>query len=252
MQAQACDRCHLRKSRCNKERPSCIECLKANAGCVYTDRSREPLVRKGQLDAVERRLRQAEAKNRALSSELSKARAEKSTSVVSCSHETDNGPLVPLFPNQTRDQNQYQDRSQAAPSDIISEVSLLVSNAAGDRHFLGSTSGVLFAKLVRESVNVTGAQQFAVQSFTDPASATTTGGHSTPDLKSKRDALPPADFARKLVHRYLAHDHLAYPFLLPSFLLSVLEKAYCEPSYYEENHFGAFILDMVLAVANIR
>ena len=75
MQAQACDSCHRRKSRCDKARPACGYCQKNQARCVYTDRSKEPTFRKHHIEAVERRLRQAEAKNKALANELARSRA---------------------------------------------------------------------------------------------------------------------------------------------------------------------------------
>ncbi|KAH7409755.1 fungal-specific transcription factor domain-containing protein [Cadophora sp. MPI-SDFR-AT-0126] len=174
----------------------------------------------------------------------------RATSVSSRIHPEDSSPSANL--DETFDWDQDPDRSQAVPSDVISEVSLLVSNAAGDRHFLGSTSGVLFAKLVRESVNLTGSTgSLKAQTFKDPYNATDTRVSSTAIVKSGSDALPPEEFARRLMHWYLLHDHLAYPFLLPSFLLSILERVYNEPSYYNENHFGAFAFDMVLPVATI-
>jgi hypothetical protein len=74
MQA-ACDRCHRRKSRCNKAKPKCGYCVKANAECYYTERSRDPSVRKEYVKGIERRLRQEEAKTQALNSELARLRS---------------------------------------------------------------------------------------------------------------------------------------------------------------------------------
>ena len=65
---QACDRCHRRKPRCDKLQP-CAPCEKAKVACNYTDRG-PPNVEK-----LERRLRQAEAKNKILTSELAKTKA---------------------------------------------------------------------------------------------------------------------------------------------------------------------------------
>jgi hypothetical protein len=73
MQAQACDSCHRRKSRCDKGIP-CGYCQKAQVQCVYTDRSKEPVFRRQHIEALERRLRRAEAKNQALAGELAKAK----------------------------------------------------------------------------------------------------------------------------------------------------------------------------------
>jgi hypothetical protein len=71
---QACDRCHRRKSRCDKVRPRCGVCEKSGAECSYSDRSRDPSIRKEHVEGIERRLRQEEAKNQALSKELARMR----------------------------------------------------------------------------------------------------------------------------------------------------------------------------------
>lgn len=49
--------------------------MKANADCCYSERSRDPSVRKEYIDGVERRLRQEEAKTKALHSELARLRS---------------------------------------------------------------------------------------------------------------------------------------------------------------------------------
>src|SRR5438552_493058 len=72
---QACDSCHRRKSRCGKVKPTCGFCLKASVQCTYSDRTKDPSIRKDHVEAVERRLRHAEAKNKALASELGNLRS---------------------------------------------------------------------------------------------------------------------------------------------------------------------------------
>ena len=74
MQA-ACDRCHRRKSRCNKAKPKCGFCAKANVECCYSERSRDPSVRREYVEGIEKRLRQEEAKTHALNSELARLRS---------------------------------------------------------------------------------------------------------------------------------------------------------------------------------
>ncbi|BDD63378.1 hypothetical protein MAP00_008275 [Monascus purpureus] len=53
----ACDECRLRKSRCSKERPSCMQCRQLNKQCNYSPKiARSPLTRQ-HLTYVEERLR---------------------------------------------------------------------------------------------------------------------------------------------------------------------------------------------------
>lgn len=135
-------------------------------------------------------------------------------------------------------------------SDLINEVSFLASNAAGDRHFLGSTSGVLFADLVRASVNVAESQSKSRYSSGRAADCGLFEIPSTPKGKDARQVLVPEDLTRRLVQSYLAHDHVQYPFLLPSYLFSIIDLIYSDTSYYAENAYEAFVFDMVLAIAN--
>jgi hypothetical protein len=131
-------------------------------------------------------------------------------------------------------------------------VSFLASNAAEDRHFLGSTSGVLFPNLVRASVEVTGSNPS--NNFSGQGDVrvlpTTLETRSTYGASAPRESLPPESIARKLVSSYLVHDYIAYPFLLPSFILSITDFTYTDQSYYGRNPFEAFVFDMVLAIAN--
>jgi hypothetical protein len=140
--------------------------------------------------------------------------------------------------------------SVPASGDIINEVSFLASNAAGDRHFLGSTSGVLFANLVRASVDVAGTNGSSGFSKTGETPPTTLETRAAYGASAPRESLPPENIARKLVSSYLVHDHLAYPFLWPWFILSITDLIYSDKSYYGKNAFEAFVFDMVLAIAN--
>jgi hypothetical protein len=74
MQA-ACDTCHRRKSRCNKVKPRCGFCAKSNSDCTYSHRSRDPSTRREHVEGIERRLRQEEAKNQALISEIARLKS---------------------------------------------------------------------------------------------------------------------------------------------------------------------------------
>ena len=136
MQASNCDRCYRRKGRCDKQQP-CGSCARANVSCSYTDKVRQRRFTSDDVERVERRLRQSEARNRTLLDELARLRSIGAQSGVS--------------PANT-DHSHVTDPPKRA--DAVSEISYLSINAAGERQpYLGSTSGVLFADLVRSSVD---------------------------------------------------------------------------------------------------
>ncbi len=134
--------------------------------------------------------------------------------------------------------------------DVINEVSFLASNAAGERHYLGSTSGVLFADLVRASVNVASASNHSTTSSIRGLGPLTSS--NLPFSTNVKETLPPKDLAKELFDNYFAHDHLCFPFLLHSSTLSIVESMYKDPSYYRENAFEAFVFDMILAIATVN
>ncbi|KAF8852695.1 hypothetical protein BDZ45DRAFT_599598 [Acephala macrosclerotiorum] len=245
MQSQACDVCHRRKSRCDKVQPSCGYCQKAGVDCKYTDRSREPTFRRDHVEAIERRLRQAEAKNKALSDELAKARRNENLA-FSSREDTQLGSTPPSRDETTPSTTSVQ--GNGTGDTIINEVSFLASTAAGERHYLGSTSGVLFANLVRASVDISKGQTAsrAENEHSQPqlSSLTTTSRFAT-----NNESLPPQELANTLVSSYLTHDHLCYPFLPPAELLDITDAIYRDPSFYINNAYEAFVFDLVLAIA---
>ncbi|CZR52792.1 related to transcription activator protein acu-15 [Phialocephala subalpina] len=214
--------------------------------CTYTDRSREPTFRRDHVEAIERRLRQAEAKNKALSDELAKARRNENSTLGSRE-----GVGVRSTPSSREDTVQSTASSVQANGTgdtIINEVSFLASTAAGDRHYLGSTSGVLFANLVRASVDISNGQRPSRaenENTRQPLSTLTI----SPGTQTTTESLPPLDLANKLVSSYLAHDHLCYPFLPPAELLDITDSIYRDPSFYSNNAYEAFVFDLVLAIA---
>src|SRR5262245_62111503 len=84
--AQACDRCRKRKTKCDKIRPCCGPCAKSKASCVYADKSNKVVYRRDFVERLERTNRQLEARNRALMQRLSSSReirSETSTDTLS-------------------------------------------------------------------------------------------------------------------------------------------------------------------------
>ncbi|KAK5731450.1 hypothetical protein LTR17_011338, partial [Elasticomyces elasticus] len=212
----------------------CGSCDRAGVACIYTDRSKERRFTADHVERLEKRIRQAEARNKSLADELSRARsnADAASSGQAVEHS------APWTHSKT--------------PDAVSEVSYLSINAAGERQpYLGSSSGILFADLIRSSVSLS-------------VPAETTPSHSSPSEQNsvvsttqvatvvrRVEDLPPLALAQRLVQAYLEHENIVYPFIYPFFLLDTLEKVYGEEDYYvtRASPFEVFILNMVLAIA---
>lgn len=232
---QACDRCYKRKSKCDKSLPTCSQCLRARASCHYVDRTREPTVRREVFDRVERRLRQVEAKNRALSSQLMAYQTSQSDEAR---HEQDQDS-----------QRQSQTSEASFPFDrteVADEVSFLSRQAGGDGQYLGVASGVVFADLVQGIASLNPPAQHghfphrvSLRSATQPNSS----------LSLAQETLPPERVARHLHHAYLNHDHLCFPFLNRRSVLANLDRIYADGSVLETDAGSAFIFYMIQAIA---
>lgn len=237
MQASNCDRCYRRKGRCDKQQP-CGSCSRANATCAYTDKIRQRRFTSEDVERVEKRLRQSEARNRTLLEEVARLKADSG------------GEKNGVSPAGT-------ERSQATNppkrADAVSEISYLSISAAGERQpYLGSTSGVLFADLVRSSVDASVSRHATPPAPTSEMQAndTTTPMTVTMHARSKLD-LPSEAVASNLVKSYFEHDAIAFPFLSPTGLLEIIERFYRSESYYSTQamSYEAFVFNMTLAIA---
>jgi hypothetical protein len=233
MTVQACDRCHRRKSRCDKALPVCGQCKKAGIACRYVDRKKES---REVIETLQHRLRQAEATNRALVARLA----------TQSSPEGQAGDTPAA-----NDSNERRTGHGAGGNEVIEEVSFLSVQAGGERHFLGSASGVLFADLVNGAVqakgNCQGNRACSQRESTTHLSSVGPTSSSTQSVEAL--PLPPERVARELHRAYFEHDHLSYPFLHRASALSTLDQAYADPSSLQRDLFGSVVFDMILAIA---
>ncbi|OQD99735.1 hypothetical protein PENVUL_c061G05191 [Penicillium vulpinum] len=226
---QACDRCRRRKSGCDKVQPSCGVCDKAGVACVYTDRTKKPAIRRDVIERLERRLRQTEATNRALTARLA---AFNSTS------NNENTPSTTKSPPTEESRNEVSD-----------EVSFLSLNAGGERQFLGSTSGVLFADLIKSAIEADASSN--TQLSAQGSGPTLASARAAQVLTSIREGPPslPESVARDLHHAYFEHDHLCFPILCQQSAMANLKKTYVEPSTFDRKPYETFSFYMILAIS---
>lgn len=240
MQTSNCDRCYRRKSKCDRLQP-CSTCSKAGGiQCTYTDRTKEKTVRPDLVDRLEKRIAQAEGRNKALSAELSRLRSQ----VASTPGAQSNGDADIPADGPSRPSTNATERRH----DLAAEVSFLSTNAAGERQYLGSTSGVLFADLVRASVDMPVSRH--VSPPCTEHTADSPDGIETPALGAVRE-LPPKKLALRLVQAYLDHDFLCYPFLVPSEIRRIVKSLY-NPDMGQPTAYELFLIDMLLAISTAQ
>ncbi|UKZ78513.1 hypothetical protein TrVFT333_006255 [Trichoderma virens FT-333] len=228
-QAQACDRCHRRKTRCDKTRPECNPCKKSKSACVYSERVKEPTFSRSHVQTLERRIHQLEAANKALTS-------------VNTAHRT----AAHRAAARNEEAESSSQSSVANDNDVANEVTFLSTSIGGDSLFLGPTSGIILASLVRAGVAVD------VEREAPTSSASSVPPHRSPgrtDLGTGDRSLPAEQLARGLIEAYLAHDHLSYPFLHPRAVRAVVDGIYSDASFEKTHPFEMFMFHMILAIA---
>ncbi|CAK7232054.1 hypothetical protein SCUCBS95973_008132 [Sporothrix curviconia] len=73
---QACDRCHSRKTRCDRRIPQCTACEKAGVPCLHADKLRQRNIPRGYIDNKENLVAQLRVENQNLRRNLSEAQEE--------------------------------------------------------------------------------------------------------------------------------------------------------------------------------
>ncbi|KAH7134493.1 c6 zinc finger domain-containing protein [Dactylonectria estremocensis] len=258
---QACDRCHARKTRCDRRIPQCSACEKAGAACVHADKLRQRNLPRGYLDNIETLVAQLRDENKLLRDSLATARAEmraQNNMVPSNEPSTSHtNPTPSSQPSQTRDPSDVTsprdgdgagDGNGGTPDSnaFAVEVGYLTLIATGETRYLGSSSGLGLANVINTVINLHGGMG---ASNADP--------HEPIDCGDQRIPMGPSDLlfpslatARPIIEAYFQHTHIAFPLIhRPSFLATV-DSIYSEPNFYETHVFDAFVFDMVLTIGS--
>lgn len=225
--------------RCDKSVP-CRRCRNAGLECHYTDRTKGRLYSQSHVDTLERKIHRLELRNRVL---FQQASSVLPVDVQPPSAIGDGGQLQHIGSSSASPPSSSAGK-RSRPADVIGEVSYLSINAAGERHYLGSSSGILLAKFIKANVEV--------EAISRPPSPNV-NGNDTGSPNALADAtpdLPPESVSSRLALAYLNHDHLCYPVIEPGAVLALVMRIYgADGTYYTLHPSEAFVFDMVLAIA---
>jgi hypothetical protein len=156
-------------------------------------------------------------------------------------------PTSPNFEETALDSDGAVDQRNSRGNPVVDEVERLsVRAATGESRYLGSSSGVEFAHVVRSIVDFANIRDglFATVACVDEL-------RNPPPQDVPKDALVPSkEIAMPFINTYFEHWHFAFPILHRPSFLQVAERIYSEDNYYRENPFEAFIFDIVLAMGS--
>ena len=268
MPPHACERCHQRKVKCDKTVPQCGPCKRSNVECRYA--VTETQIRRRHVQKLEKRIRDLQASNDALTARLQESQAAVDAT-ASPAQLGAGGAQQPggVTEGSTSTSSPYSqpraapDRGaeagrQGATRDVAEDVIQMSLIAGGEHNFVGSTSGLLLASLLRPRREEPSSFSSIPSDLTlSPGSAwhrNAVAGRHGPNGSAASSALPPRGLAEELIRAYCSHDHLAYPFLSAKLLHKSLEAVYAAApgSVEAPDAVDAFFVDMTLAIATAQ
>lgn len=255
---QACDRCHARKTRCDRRIPQCSACEKAGTQCLHADKLRQRNLPRNYIDSMESMLHQLREENSKLRRDLAHSRREGPGTLPVSGSDDERASLhqhgsrsntLALSPDTSVSNPATLSGSGESPDDACArEVGYLSLIATGETRYLGSSSGIGLATIINKVLTAqSGVSLLAVNPSSRGGSMVTDHTHEPP--ASSGDAnFPSRSAAMSLIETYFQHTHITFPLLHRPSFMTIVERIYSEPQYYESNPADAFSFDMVLAI----
>ncbi|KAH6871222.1 c6 zinc finger domain-containing protein [Thelonectria olida] len=247
---QACDRCHARKTRCDRRIPQCSACEKAGVPCVHADKLRQRNLPRAYLDNIESLVKQLREENKLLRESLASTQAEirarnQAASELSALHADSRSPSRPV---QARDDTDAMSKSTGSPESnaFAVEVGYLTLIATGETRYLGSSSGLGLANIINTVINVNGGMG---PMHVDQHDLTSSSIQRIP-MGPSDSLFPSLATAKTFIEAYFQHTHISFPLLHRPSFLAIVDRIYSEPNFYEANPFDAFVFDMVLTIGS--
>ena len=251
---QACDRCHARKTRCDRALPKCSSCQKAGQPCLHTDKLQQRNYPRGYIEDIETKLKGLERENARLRNG-SYPRGDSMTSPTTQHVQPTATPPAgslqspPMTAREDEAPLVHGDRRGSTVNSRFERDTTphLARPPSVEGSYLGSSGSVEFARIVQSVVDSANTKN----NLFETASARNDGPKNPSPPVVPRDAPKPAhDVAMPLISTYFNHWAVSFPLLhRPSFML-VCESIYDDPGFYAHNLFEAFIFDMVLAMGS--
>lgn len=260
---QACDRCHARKTRCDRRIPQCSACERAGAPCLHADKLRQRNLPRDYIDSMETMVQKLRQENNNLRRALSTCQEDlaKRQDADPNPQRTGEDESISPVPSTTiassaarlaQSNTRALDTPTTTPTSsggrlenvFALEVGYLSLNATGETRYLGSSSGVGLATIISKVLGGSSLLSAAESSNDDKQSPR--GLNTAASMEGA--AFPSRAVATPLVEMYFQHTHITFPLLHRPTFAETFERIYSEPGYYDSNPAEAFTFDMVLAI----
>ncbi|KAI1450248.1 hypothetical protein F5Y02DRAFT_107745 [Annulohypoxylon stygium] len=256
----ACNRCRLRKNRCDQKLPSCASCEKARVACVGYDPITKREIPRSYVYYLETRVDQLEALLR-----RNNIQFPPSDNLEYCSRPGADGGLGRSTTDGASAAAGIAETSSGVKTEKNSgemeKPAKIARHGGGQRH-LGSANGISFARVVfaavqssvgdqKSSSDKTGVRPYRPIAGNGGAASSTSmrdsffGLHTRPNIRPAE--FPPKDLAIKLVELYFEHANPQIPVLHRDDFMQMFNSAYAEEGRVRGPK-ELYVLNMVYAI----
>jgi Fungal specific transcription factor domain/Fungal Zn(2)-Cys(6) binuclear cluster domain len=269
----ACDRCRKRKNRCDQQLPACAACTKVGVRCVGIDPITKQEIPRSYVFYLESRLAYFESLLRAnniafeppdafdVDSKLIKHGIVRSPTETRTSLADGSGSSV-ITPAELHDAAWEQKQEEAKKlNQLVSNIGMVSVHGASDPRYLGSTSGISFARVVFAAVKSAvpsnhGSERNGVRPSKPLTNIATSGGtmrdscfglQSRPNIRQA--PFPERKLGEKLVRLYFEHANPQIPILHRNEFEELFERAYSSDSR-QRTPRELYMLNIVFAIGS--
>ncbi|KAI4858992.1 fungal-specific transcription factor domain-containing protein [Hypoxylon rubiginosum] len=228
----ACIRCRRRKQRCDLRYPKCSSCDAARVPCLAYDSEKQAEIPRNYVSTLEEEVRQ-------LKSELSGLRRQSaSTAITSATPvpaDADDRQSVSPPTGATTVQSTASD-----PQEVVKSMGLVMLESSNQPKFIGTSSGVTFAKMVLACVKA----DIVIPVSPGPTRGSIQMTAPSPIVSS---SLPPRHAAQHIMDVYFRHRTPHVPVLTKAKVSEVLERVYSAFETTHNNISGVADRDLFIA-----
>ena len=237
----ACNRCRLRKNRCDQNLPACSSCEKANVKCVGYDPITKREIPRAYVYYLESRVAYLEDALRLRNIPYPPAEDFGVGTVVKPKEESQSPispltarPLPPGRGDSLTDEKKQKDEADKL-NKLVSNIGMVSVQGASDPRFLGSTSGISFARVVfaavRNSISGSTSERAGIRA----GKVSGAGGRanfrdSFFGLQSKPDfrpaPFPDRELGARLANLYFEHANPQIPILHRGEFMALFDRIY--------------------------
>lgn len=266
----ACNRCRVRKNKCDQRLPACSTCGKANVRCVGYDPISKREIPRSYVYFLETRLAYFESllKSNGVDFDAAEVYNAESKDLGITPHSPPNNktswsgaqsPGNGLTQSTKHDEHDKQQEEADKLDKLVSNIGMVSVQGASDARYLGSTSGISFARVVlsavKQSVSTNNSERAGIRPSRSPTNVAAAGGSSMRDTyfglqtkpSIKEAPFPDRQLGEKLVNLYFEHANPQIPVLHRGEFMDLLDRAYSiDPSSRTSREL--YLLNIVFAM----